>query len=289
MSGIPERCPFCGGYETGIYCYGMPSGEAWRAVAPSHGRLMNGGCCVSSASPKCRCHDCGRDFGALSHAACRYDKLRDWMSKLKRIDFQTSGFTLRSEVSLAPDGAEVYCQGAGKGHCRVEMPAGWYRRIVRLLLDRLYVMDWQRDYVNAEVVDGTQWELTLHFGNGRWKRTICGSNAYPPNDERMTRLFLLFFRRAGWGELARPNMGCGEAKEYAAEDVLQRALKGQERLFYWHAVREKMHRSPHCPCGSCRHFDGWDIECPTCTHFPDGVSPADVYFDGAPCPSFRAR
>lgn len=71
-----------------------------------------------------------------------------------------------------------------------------------------------------------------------------------------------------------------------AEDVLRRALKGEEHLFYRHAVREKMHRSPHCPCGSCRHFDGWDIERPSCTHFPDGVSPADVYFDGAPCPAF---
>lgn len=289
MLEIPERCPFCGGYETGIYCYGMPSGEAWRAVERSRGRLIIGGCRVSPASPKCRCHECGRDFGTLSHGACRYDKLRDWLSKLKRIDFRTSGFTLCSEVTLTPDGAEVYCQGAGKGHCRVAMPAGWYRRIARLLLDRLYVMDWHRAYHDASVMDGTQWQLTLHFGKDGWKRTISGSNAYPPNYERMVRLFLLFFRRAGWGELARPYMGCGEAQEYAAEDVLQRALKGQERLFYWHAVRERMHRSPHCPCVGCRYFDGWDIECPSCTHFPDGVSPADVYFDGSPCPAFARR
>ena len=45
-------------------------------------------------------------------------------------------------------------------------------------VDVLKVWSWRKDYNNDDVLDGTQWELTIKR-KGRRKRRIFGSNAYP--------------------------------------------------------------------------------------------------------------
>ena len=45
-------------------------------------------------------------------------------------------------------------------------------------VDKLKVWNWKKDYHNDDVLDGTQWELTIKR-EGRRKRRIFGSNAYP--------------------------------------------------------------------------------------------------------------
>ena len=45
-------------------------------------------------------------------------------------------------------------------------------------VDVLKVWSWKKDYNNDDVLDGTQWELTIKR-EGRRKRRIFGSNAYP--------------------------------------------------------------------------------------------------------------
>ena len=45
-------------------------------------------------------------------------------------------------------------------------------------VDKLKVWSWKKDYNNDDVLDGTQWELTIKR-KGKRKRRIFGSNAYP--------------------------------------------------------------------------------------------------------------
>ena len=45
-------------------------------------------------------------------------------------------------------------------------------------VDTLKVWSWKKNYNNDDVLDGTQWELTIKQA-GRRKRRIFGSNAYP--------------------------------------------------------------------------------------------------------------
>ena len=47
-------------------------------------------------------------------------------------------------------------------------------------MDKINVWEWQKDYFNPDIYDGTQWELTVQ-GNGRGKIKVFGSNAYPDN------------------------------------------------------------------------------------------------------------
>ena len=45
-------------------------------------------------------------------------------------------------------------------------------------VDTLKVWSWKKNYINRDVIDGTQWELRIKR-KGRRRRIISGSNAYP--------------------------------------------------------------------------------------------------------------
>ena len=45
-------------------------------------------------------------------------------------------------------------------------------------VDTLKVWSWKKNYINRDVIDGTQWELRIKR-KGRRRRIIFGSNAYP--------------------------------------------------------------------------------------------------------------
>lgn len=52
----------------------------------------------------------------------------------------------------------------------------------------LHLEDWQDEYSDNEILDGTQWSLKISFDNGKSKE-IFGSNKYPDNFEAMKKLF----------------------------------------------------------------------------------------------------
>lgn len=54
------------------------------------------------------------------------------------------------------------------------------RHSLHTLLLENHVMDWKNDYVDSEVLDGTQWELVIAF-KGKKPMQCDGSNAYPEN------------------------------------------------------------------------------------------------------------
>ena len=47
-----------------------------------------------------------------------------------------------------------------------------------LTVDTLKVWSWEKEYVNSEICDGTEWELKIKR-KGRRRRKIYGINAYP--------------------------------------------------------------------------------------------------------------
>lgn len=57
----------------------------------------------------------------------------------------------------------------------------------------LHVGEWRKYYRTERfgyvVLDGTQWELTIEYSNGRKAFTSGGSNSYPYNFQKLTELF----------------------------------------------------------------------------------------------------
>lgn len=57
------------------------------------------------------------------------------------------------------------------------------------MLDEIHLEEWKHSYVDPYVCDGTQWELKVSFENGRRTMNWYGSNAYPPNFQKLKEFF----------------------------------------------------------------------------------------------------
>ena len=53
----------------------------------------------------------------------------------------------------------------------------------------LHIGEWRTSYMNSDVLDGTQWELTVEFTDGHKPFKTGGSNAYPYNLDALQELF----------------------------------------------------------------------------------------------------
>ena len=66
-----------------------------------------------------------------------------------------------------------------------------WMRLVNRLFNELYVHEWKKKYIDPDVLDGTQWSLEISL-SGRRKRTVYGSNAFPPYWRELMSLFRPF-------------------------------------------------------------------------------------------------
>lgn len=56
-------------------------------------------------------------------------------------------------------------------------------------LRNLHIGEWRTDYMNPNILDGTQWELEIVFSDGHKPFKTGGSNAYPYNFGELQELF----------------------------------------------------------------------------------------------------
>ena len=59
----------------------------------------------------------------------------------------------------------------------------------------LYIGEWRKKYVNNNILDGTQWSLTIKYNNGKPQAKYYGSNAYPYSFEGLCDLFDVEFEK----------------------------------------------------------------------------------------------
>lgn len=52
-------------------------------------------------------------------------------------------------------------------------------------LAELHLGEWKSQYVNNDVLDGTEWHLEIHYSNGCKPVRFYGSNAYPYNFDKL--------------------------------------------------------------------------------------------------------
>ena len=60
------------------------------------------------------------------------------------------------------------------------------------MLDEILLEEWKHSYDDPYICDGTQWELIITFNNGRRTTTWSGSNAYPPDFDKLEEFFDCF-------------------------------------------------------------------------------------------------
>lgn len=59
----------------------------------------------------------------------------------------------------------------------------------------LYIGEWRKKYIKPHILDGTQWQLTIKYNNGKPQAKHYGSNAYPYSFEGLCDLFDIEFEK----------------------------------------------------------------------------------------------
>jgi hypothetical protein len=110
---------------------------------------------------------------------------------ISTIEFSVGGFEGSNNVvfSATEDGADVtvrhvpsfFDTDMGKPF---HISQGQWQKLISELIDQLHVTEWEKEYVNMDIMDGTQWSLTVSEGESVLVECY-GSNEYPPQWDKL--------------------------------------------------------------------------------------------------------
>ena len=68
---------------------------------------------------------------------------------------------------------------------------------------KLHIGEWEKEYMNPHVLDGTQWSIEIEYENGHKPVQIYGSNAFPENFNDLIDFLETGGERTGYESAAR--------------------------------------------------------------------------------------
>lgn len=201
------KCPRCGSTDTARYIYGYPAFSEEMQKKLDEGKWALGGCCISSVDvngvavqtmPARRCNECKKDFATAPILLTpKKDLAEDYRDIVTSIKFSVGGFfggyteiTIRKNDNGAFVKAQKSLGYEELPEPKQIAPAKW-QRIVNQLYGQLYLHEWKKEYVDLNVLDGTQWSLDINLTNNR-VRHYYGSNDYPPYWSELKKIFRKF-------------------------------------------------------------------------------------------------
>ena len=149
------------------------------------GKWELGGCCISgveinghvySTNPTRRCSDCKKDFGkppiVISKKKETIEDIRDIVTS---IEFSVGGFFQGHTgiiIKRNDKGALVTVEQIRYSEIpmETEITTAKWNKIVDTLYGSMLLNEWKKEYVDMDILDGTQWSLKIKLTNNR-KRT----------------------------------------------------------------------------------------------------------------------
>lgn len=197
------KCPFCGSNNLASFIYGLVLGNEELDRDLKEEKVVLGGCVVMKSNPKFRCNKCKKRFGGTPET----ENFQDLVEQIKAISFYVDGFaTGCSHLEFFPEKDGIYYRAfTGSAllfkkddHTEIfpVAPKAW-DDLKQKLYGSLFLNDWEKEYVDQDILDGTQWELKIQFENGEEKECY-GSNAYPIYWDELLDLLKPFFKKAGY-------------------------------------------------------------------------------------------
>ena len=200
------KCPRCGSKDTARIQYGMPAFTEELQKKLSSGKIHLGGCCIFGAEdetgrrvsldPACYCNHCKKEFASPAYLQ-EQGIVKAYPDLVEAIEFQVGGYfygTTCIHIKKNEKGALVHVDYFPCSEVFPEdkqITALRWMRLVNRLYNELYIHEWKKNYVDPCVMDGTQWHLEIKL-SGRRKRSIKGSNDYPPYWAELKELFRPF-------------------------------------------------------------------------------------------------
>ena len=189
------KCPHCGSTNTARIQYGMPVINEKLIADIDAGKICLGGCCISDYDPTRHCNECNNDFGYPPAIFSEEGKITDYYNMcVNSLEFRIGGFFGGYNI------VKIIMNKDGALACSHHFPTDYdtkkevqisheeWREIIDKLFFKMYLCDWEHEYIDSEVCDGTQWSLSLGLYDGS-EKVYSGSNAFPPYMKQLKNLF----------------------------------------------------------------------------------------------------
>ncbi|OJF94591.1 hypothetical protein [Alkalibacterium sp. 20] len=144
-------------------------------------------------SDKYKCGTCGKTFGLGANESIR---------QCHTFCFTYGGFHGGFKTILIEerDGyADIQITAPyslGDDILKVRITVDEWQTIKTYLFRELFVLSWDEDYYDSNIMDGTQWELKLKFDN-RKKFKVAGSNLFPALFDELLEYLDPYFKQVG--------------------------------------------------------------------------------------------
>ena len=166
---MPRRiCPQCGSRNTASILWGLPAMDDNLQEKLYNKEVILGGCLTTDNDPTYHCNTCKKDFGAPT---------AEKEMNIIKVRFSLGGFFGGyHEINLikTSDGALASYEQVSR-----KMNIDEWIHFAHELF-KCHIADWKKQYVDPNVLDGTQWELEVIFSSGKPLK-IYGCNLYPPH------------------------------------------------------------------------------------------------------------
>jgi len=184
------QCPYCGSSPVIPIVYGYPSFQLFQQA--EEGKVKLGGCEVREDNPKKFCASCERTF----------DTVRLTFVQVHRLHFFIGGFMGTSydlSIQQIPNYHSLVCKKSDGNYFDFKTIAErkydidqWFS--IWDKMKKCYITDWDESYENPDVLDGTNWDITLeanlYLKSGeRYLHVSQGINAYPIYFKKLLRIF----------------------------------------------------------------------------------------------------
>lgn len=146
---------------------------------------------------KYTCKSCSKTFGLTSsepirHCHTFYFTYGGFHEGFKKILIEErdgyADMTLTPPISVSLD-----------GELTLRITLNEWQAIKDELFNELFVLSWDEEYSDPDIMDGTQWEIKLKFDN-RKKFKTAGSNVYPALMDELLEYLDPYFEQVGAGE-----------------------------------------------------------------------------------------
>ncbi|MCR5352919.1 MAG: hypothetical protein K6D98_01280 [Clostridiales bacterium] len=196
-----KKCPKCGSNKTASIVYGLISPDEETKRALENHEIILGGCCISDEDPKFYCFDCAKEFGTPPFYTDETGVFKkDLRETVTSVYFSYGGFfggydnflIEKTQSGIVSNYLHLPIATKSRNPVSRELSYKEWEKLMNAFYSKMFVHEWDGEYVNYDILDGTQWSLELRLEDGSVKR-YHGSNAFPPYWEELKKLFEPYF------------------------------------------------------------------------------------------------
>lgn len=191
------KCPKCGSDKYAKILYGTPAIDDDFKLKPAlqekidRKEIILGGCCKFPDSPKVMCLECKEKYDSEPYYIINEDancfdnaNYKDYRETVKSFAFSCGGYFNGYDYFLIEENNYIITLTitpsilSERTEISKEITYDEWFEFLDIIYSKLFIHEWNKEYVNNDILDGTQWSITFKLEDGK-EIKYHGSNEYP--------------------------------------------------------------------------------------------------------------